>query len=48
MKYALALALVSLAAARPIVDISGQPVKEEMYSKRQGTSSMILPLCIMY
>lgn len=45
MKYMLALALAMLAAARPIVDLSGQPVKEEMHTKRQGTSFMILQCC---
>lgn len=36
MKYAFNVALVTLAAAVPIADLSRQPAGEEIFSKRQG------------
>lgn len=44
MKYVFTVALATLVAARPIVDLSGQPPTEEMQSKRQGTFSVAVNL----
>jgi len=41
MKYLWTLALATLVAARPIVDVSGRPTKEDMYTKRQGNCAVI-------